>query len=56
MPQTVCTEARRVRITVRSAEEITRFTRTTRRTLQRELKLLWCDYPNAKSIEVEVIE
>jgi len=46
---------RRVRITVKGTGDTTRFTRITTRSLAREIKLLWLDYPEARSIEVEVL-
>ena len=47
---------RRVRITVRRVDDILRFTRVTARPLEREVKLLREEYPDAKGFEVEVVE
>lgn len=47
--------ARRIHITIRSHENITRFTRKSARSLSRELRLLWHEHPHAKAIEIEII-
>lgn len=47
---------KRFKVTVRTADGIMRFTRTSKHSAARTLTLLWIEFPQAKRIELAEVE